>query len=234
MSLLQSLLASGHACASTPRAEAAPPCAGAARRLVFDGPCDPGNPWAGAEGRADGLQDGAIETGTRVGRGAVSPVETKRLLRPAVRLTAENWQARSAKALVSAGFGFVWYSRVPSRIRPPACSQGPHRRARASMVPHEPIVNQWSLTNSFDGPYDRGNPCAEAPAGAEGRAGRGLTSQRGGLAEVVDRKIKTGSARTPWFRPGLGSFGIRAPNRSPSGRPLSGVAHANKGFGGSA
>jgi hypothetical protein len=76
----------------------------------------------------------------------------------------------------------------------------------------QPIVNQWALTYGLGGPCDPGNPCAGARAGrADGREdgaieARVLTARRSGLAEVVDRKIKTGSERE---RLGLGRVWVR-------------------------
>jgi hypothetical protein len=64
---------------------------------------------------------GQSRPGPESGEGWYRPWRQRGCCGRAVRLTAENWQARSANALVSAGFGFVWYSRAqPQPVRPPA------------------------------------------------------------------------------------------------------------------
>jgi hypothetical protein len=93
--------------------------------LWFGGPCDPGNPCAGAragaEGRADGLQDGAIETGTRVGRGVAPPVAVMKQL-PGGAVDRRKLAGSERERL---GFGRVWVRLVfapaqPHRVRQPA------------------------------------------------------------------------------------------------------------------
>jgi hypothetical protein len=63
---------------------------------------------------------------------------------------------------------------------------------------------------------------APASGPGRGRAGQGLRSQRSGLAEVVDRKIKPARIANALVSAGFGFVWYsRPPNRTPSASPLS-------------